>query len=389
MLNVRNPQRHQKPALKPVPIIGLFLSVLSALMLGVMPLDAATSPLLQAKKDAEAKGFAFFSNHDEIVALAKKEGKLRINSGLETRTYKPLTDGFKQKYPFMTDVRVDEIAGREAYQRFLLEVKAGQAKEWDMTHIPIDFAQEYIPYLKKQDIFGMAKQGVVKIDPRMIHPAERNVVSVTSSVTVVSYNKEAISENAVPAKWEDFLKPEFKGRKFILDTRPTEVAALIPAWGLERTLEFARKLAAQQPVWGSSGTRSNTSILAGEHSLCFGASFNVVKRVMAKDAAGRLAFKLSEPIPTRILNHPSGILSGSPHPHAALLWLEFMASPEGQEIIDKYEPFAASVFTHGSVAEQMTRGKQLSVVNWDHFTKFQDYTQKIVSVYGFPKPDIK
>ena len=354
-----------------------------------MAAGAATPSLSEAKKEALAKGYEFFGSHDEIVALAQKEGKLRINSGLETRAFKPLIEAFKQKYSFILDVHVDEIAGREAYQRFLLEVKAGQAKEWDATHIPIDFAQEYIPQLKKHDIFGMARSGVLKIDSRMVHPTERNVVSVTSSITVVSYNKELISEAQVPAKWEDFLKPEFKGRKFVLDTRPTEVAALVPAWGFERTLEFGRRLAAQQPVWGSSGTRSNTSILAGEYPLSFGASFNVVKRVMAKDPLRKLAIKLSEPIPTRILNHPSGILRMSPHPHAALLWLEFLASPEGQEIIDKYEPDAASVFTRGSVAEQMTRGKQLSIVDWNHFTKFQDYTEKLIAAYGFPKADIK
>jgi iron(III) transport system substrate-binding protein len=223
----------------------------------------------------------------------------------------------------------------------------------------------------------------------MVNPVDRTVVSVTSSVTVVSYNKDLIADNLVPSKWEDFLKAEFKGRKFILDTRPTEVAALVPVWGLERTLEFARRLAAQQPVWGSSGTRSNTTVAAGEYPLSFGASFNVVKRVMAKDPTGKLAFKLSEPIPTRILNHPSGILKTSSHPHAALLWLEFLASPEGQEIVDKHEPFAASVFTRGSVAEQMTRGKQLSIVDWNHFTKFQDYTDKLIAAYGFPKADVK
>jgi len=44
--------------------------------------------------------------------------------------------------------------------------------------------------------------------------------------------------------------------------------------------------------------------------------------------------------------------------------VEFLASPEGQEIIDKYDPLKASVYSPGSVHEQLTRGKQLSVVDW-------------------------
>ena len=351
------------------------------------PVGAASPSLAEAKKNAESKGYSFFVSHDEIVANARKEGALRINSGLETRTYKPLMDAFRQKYPFMTDIHIEEIAGREAYQRFILEVKAGQAKDWDMTHIPIDFAKDYIPYLKKHDIFGMARLGILKIDPRMVHPSERNIVSVTSAFSVVTYNRKLISDDKAPAQWEDFLKPEFKGNKFVLDLRPFVIAGLVPAWGLERTLDFARKLAAQQPVWGRTASRVNTSIATGENSIYVGSNFSAAKNSMSKDPAGNLSYKIIEPVPTRIIDLSSGILNTADHPNAALLWIEFLASAQGQEILDKYQPLGASVFTSGSITEQVTRGKKLSVVDWDHFAKFQEYNEKIFAAYGLPKAD--
>ncbi|MBI2988440.1 MAG: ABC transporter substrate-binding protein [Deltaproteobacteria bacterium] len=257
----------------------------------------------------------------------------------------------------MTDIHVGEITGQDTFQRVLLEIKAGQAKEWDIIHMPPDFGKEYIPYLMKQDILGMARHGVLKIDPRMVHSGERNIVGVTSAIRVVAYNKKLISEDKVPAKWEDFLKPEFKGKKFVLDLRPRQVAGLVPAWGLERALDFARKVAAQQPVWwGSSAARVNTAITTGEYSLYLGPNFSIVKRSMSKDPTGNLSYKIIEPVPTGIIEHASGILNTADHPHAALLWFEFLASPEGQEIIDKYEPLRASVFTPDSVTEQEVSG---------------------------------
>ncbi|MBI2987211.1 MAG: extracellular solute-binding protein [Deltaproteobacteria bacterium] len=324
-------------------------------------LAAVSDPaILQAKKEAEVKGHVFFTTHDEIVAMAKKEGKLRVMTGLEKPNFKPLMNAFKQKYPFLTDIHVEDIQGTEADQRFILEMKSGQAKGWDITHIPLDLANEYMPYLMRHDILGMAKHGVLKIDPRMIHPGERNIVSVTTNIRLVAYNRKLISEDKVPAKWEDFL-------------------------GLERTLDFARKLAAQQPVWGRGAARIITAIAAGEYSLFPGASFNLLKTAMGKDQTGSLNYKIIEPVPTRIIEDGVAILNTADHPHVALLWLEFLTSPEGQEIIDKYEPFAASVFTPGSVLEQVTRGKKLSVIDWDHFTKFQEYQEKIFAAYGFPK----
>ena len=205
-------------------------------------------------------------------------------------------------------------------------------------------------------------------------------------ISVVPYNRKLIPEDKVPAKWEDFLKPEFKGRKFAADIRPVQIAALVPAWGMERTLDFARKLAAQQPVWIRGITRMNTAIAIGELSLGLYSSFSSVRRAMDKDRTGSLSYKISEPVPTATWT-TFGILNTADNLHAALLWFEFLASPEGQEIIDKYEPFGASVFTPGSVTEQMTRGKELSVVDWGHFTKMQEYAAKIVAAYGFPKAD--
>ncbi|MBI2989448.1 MAG: ABC transporter substrate-binding protein [Deltaproteobacteria bacterium] len=366
-------------------IVGSFTLFL-LLMLAPTHAVAASATLLKAKKEAEAKGYIFYATHDEIVAMAKKEGKLRIMIGLERQNFQPLTNAFKQKYPFITDIHVEEVTS-DAYQRVLLEIKAGQAKGWDITHIPLALGKEYMPHIMKHDILGMAKHAVLKIDPRMVHPVERNVLGHTSVISVVAYNRKLISEDKVPDKWEDFLKPEFKGKKFVADIRPIQVPGLVPLWGLERTLDFARKLAAQQPVWGRGPARIATDIAAGEYSLMLDVNFSTVKRAMSKDPTGSLNYKVMEPVCTWIVFHASGILNTADRPHAALLWLEFLASPEGQEIIDKYEPFKASVFTPGSAVAQEVRGRELSLVDWNHFTKVQEYVEKIVAAFGFPRAE--
>jgi ABC-type Fe3+ transport system substrate-binding protein len=268
-----------------------------------------------------------------------------------------------------------------------MEMKLGQTKGWDITFAYLDFIPEYIPYLMKHDIAGMARQNVLKMDPRMVHPVERNMVSVTSSLTVVPYNRKLISDDKVPAKWEDFLKPEFKGRKFVTDVRPIQVAGLAPAWGLEKTLDFARKLAAQDPIWTRGATRTTTAVAVGEYSLYLGTNLGSINRAMGKDPTGNLKYKIIEPAPVRNVNGAMATLKAADHPHAALLWLEFLASPEGQEIIDKYEPLKASVFIPSSGIAQATRGKKLSVVDWDHFVKVEEYVAQIIAAYGFPKAD--
>ena len=365
--------------------VAALLLILWTLVPNSAALSASSSDLVEkAKQEAESKGYIFASNRDEIVAKAKKEGRLRAVTGLSTSAIKPMVEAFKKKYPFL-DVHVEEIEGTEAYERFLLELKAGGAKGWDSTYLPYDNYKAFLPYQMKIDILGMVSSGILNIHPRMVDPVNRNTVSANTIPQVVVYNRKLISEEKVPDKWEDFLKPDFKGRKFMADIRPSSVAALVPAWGLEKTLEFARKLAAQEPAWVRGGTRGITALQAGEFPLCLAVQFSSIKRSQAKDPTGSVGYKIAEPVPLRVVSRIDGVLRMAEHPHAALLWLEFHASPEGQKVLEDHGPFQASVFTTGSSTERETRGKKLSEVDWEQLGRLDEYEAKIVEAYGFPK----
>jgi iron(III) transport system substrate-binding protein len=358
----------------------VWVFVFTSLALGATRDDV----VLKAKREAESNGYIFAASRDEIVAKAKKEGQLRALSGLSTPAIKPMVEAFRKKYPFI-DTQAVEIEGAEAYQRFLLELKAGTSKKWDSTYIPYDNYKAFLPYQMKFDILGMVTAGILNIHPRMVDPVNRSTVSANTIANVAVYNRKLIAEEKVPSKWEDFLKPEFKGRKFMADVRPSSVAALVPAWGLEATLAFARRLAAQEPAWVTGGTRAITVLQAGEFALGLAVQSSSIKRVQVKNPASDVAYKLVEPIPVRVVSRIDGVLQSAEHPYAALLWLEFHASPEGQKVLEDYGPFQASVFTAGSVTEKETRGKKLSEVDWDHLARLDAYEAKIVEAYGFPR----
>jgi iron(III) transport system substrate-binding protein len=345
---------------------------------------AASDDVIQkAKKEAESSGYIFVTSRDEILARAKKEGQLRAVTGLSTPAIKPMVEAFKKKYPFI-DAQAVEIEGTAAYQRFLLELKAGTAK-WDCTYLPYDNYNAFLAYQLKFDILGMAAAGILNIHPRMIDPFNRNTMAANTIASVAIYNRKLIAEDKVPSKWEDFLKPEFKGRKIAADIRPGSVAALVPVWGLEATLNFARKFAAQEPVWVTGGTRAITVLQSGEAPLGLAVQSSSIKRAQAKDPAGVVAYKLVEPVPIRVVSRIDGVLQMAEHPYAALLWLEFQASPEGQKVLEDHGPFQASVFTPGASIERETRGKKLSEVDWADLAKLDEYEAKIVEAYGFPR----
>jgi iron(III) transport system substrate-binding protein len=365
----------------------IFASLFCLMLLSHASGATSAGTIDKAKQEAEARGYLFIDNHATIVAAAKKEGKLRALSGLDADAIKAMSAAFKKKYPFL-DVNIEEIEGTDAYQRFILQLQAGMVKGWDATFIPIDFFKDYQPYQKKIDLLGMARSGVLQIHPEMIHPVDRNTIGSSTILQVVAYNRKLLSEGKVPESWDDFLKPEFKGKKFLADIRPFPLFCLVPLWGLERTLDYARKLASQEPIWVRGATRLLTAIVAGEYALFMGPNFNSVRRAEVRDKTATIGLKVVEPVPTRIAR-ADGVLNGADNPHAAILWLEFHASAEAQEIMDKISPYQASIFHSGSATARATQGKKLSIVDWNHFQRAREYEEKIVDALGFPRAQIK
>src|SRR5262245_13687389 len=99
----------------------------------------AASPnpaLVKAKQEAETKGYTFLSTRDEIVAEAKKEGKLRVLGSMTSTTYKFMMEAFKKRYPFI-EVSVEDLRDNDAHKRTQLELKARRTIDWDLCYVVI------------------------------------------------------------------------------------------------------------------------------------------------------------------------------------------------------------------------------------------------------------
>jgi ABC-type Fe3+ transport system substrate-binding protein len=358
---------------------------LSSLPLSPAAFGADKTALQKAKTEAEFKGFLLAASRDEIISRAKKEGHLRVLSGFDPSTYRHMREAFMRKYPFV-EVYGEEAGGSASEVRFLTQLKAGPVN-WDVIPVSPDWYPEYQPHIKKFDILGMSRNEVLSIPETMIDPNYRDVVAMASTVTVIPYNQKILSAEQVPSRWEDFLKPEFKGRKFALDIRPHAQAAMIPGMGLEWVLGYCRKLAAQEPIWVRGQTRALSSLMTGEIPM-FVTGYQIVMRAMGKDRAGALAYKIIEPVPVRI-SDVEGTPASAPNPYAALLWLEFETSAEGQKILDAYEPHKGSIFVPGTDGERLIQGKKISLNSFETYSKTAQWYKLVIEAFGFPRAEEK
>lgn len=71
-------------------------------------------------------------------------------------------------------------------------------------------------------------------------------------------------------------------------------------------------------------------------------------------------------------------------PNIRILWVEFLASPEGQKIIDDFEEFNTPLYSPDSKLAKLIQGKKVSVNNWDTIHNSDKWQRMVIEAVGFP-----
>ena len=335
------------------------------------------SPRLVAEAAELAKGMTL----DAIVQGAKREGKLSWSTNLEEHEVRELHKVFQQEYPFIK-INYKRIMGGEQQQRILSEMQAGLFP-FDLMSIETEASDEFeklnylIDPVDWQKIFGM--------DARMVHP-KGYAVSVGNNPAGIFYNKKAVPKERVPKTWADCYNPYFMN-KMSVDVRPVHMLSVMYGYGMDWTLDFAKKLAANKPKWFRGNSLAVTMVASGEVILSCPASHGSWYRAALGKPDYPVGFVYPEgPIVAsrEILLTP---MKGAPNPNAALLMTGWVASKGVKYLRTGRDSLFHPESELGAQIKKM--GRQLKVADWDTAIRSEELMDKILQVWGFPKPERK
>jgi iron(III) transport system substrate-binding protein len=278
---------------------------------------------------AELAGYNKPDRERILYEGAKKEAKLMWYTSL---TGGPNTDApkvFEAKYPGIK-LEVYRSDSDGIIQRVMQEA---QAKRYIVDAIETTF-----PILKVMQenklLAAYFSPHLAQYPDEAKEKTDKGLVFWTTdreSYISVSYNTNSVQGNAVPKSFEDLLKPELKNKIGFAttDTGARIIAAMLTSKGPE----FVQKLKAQQislhPVSGRAildmvvsgelGASPTTFLSHARVSIAKGAPIKWVAMELVPANAGGVALPAS-----------------APHPHAALLFNDFLLSPEGQKFLGQY-----------------------------------------------------
>ena len=306
--------------MKTTTILPALAGVVVVLGLGAAGLPGVAGAAPQTV--AEIANYAGPDRQAVLEAGAKKEGQLLVyTTGTQTQA---VMEAFGRRYPFIR-VEVFREDSSNVARRILEEYKAGRYTV-DVISLTTGALRAN---MEAGNLQPYSSPQVAKYKKEAIEPGRHWVLDYESYLSL-GYNTKAISDAEAPRTLEDLLDPKWKGKMAIPGT--TTLGNWVGALVLDKGEDFVKKLGAQQiRVYEVSGRAVANLVVSGEVPLS-PAIYN--SHVFASRADGA-------PISWRAIGGTYSTIDGiaipakSAHPHAAMLYADFLLSPVGQKELQK------------------------------------------------------
>ena len=281
-----------------------------------------------ASKPATAAEIALYQGRDRELLLiegARKEGQvLFYNSNTWLST---VAQEFEKKYPFIkvsvwrSDSKniVKRVMEEYASGRFLADVVETTDASLAILQRKGIFQEYYSPEAAaySDEVKEKGKNGLYYLADREIYIG-------------LGFNTRLIPPADAPKTYKDLLDPKWKGKMSLTNT-DTGIRWIGNAeTGMGR--DYLEKLSRQEiKVQNIAAAALAGLIISGEVPLSptiFNSNIHT-----AKETGAPVEWRPLEPVIANVGS--SGITSKPPHPHAALLFLDYLHSKEGQKVVMK------------------------------------------------------
>jgi len=284
-----------------------------------------------AERNAAVYLYEGADREQRLIERARQEGTLVLYTSLATSESVPLTQAFEKKYGVkvqlwrsLSDAVVQRALNEAKARRHNVDVIETNAPELEALARERVTARFFSPYIADIPAWGV--------------PPHRMWISDRVDYFVVAFNTAKVRREELPATYEGFLDPKWKGRIGLEATDQEWLAGLAKHWGEKRALEFFRGLVAMRPDVRKGHVLLSEMVAAGEVPVSLTNYASNADSMKRRDKP--IDWKPVEPV----IGRPQaiGLAANAPHPNAALLFADFVLSPEGQQLFNSMGRFPSS-----------------------------------------------
>ena len=273
-----------------------------------------------------AADLAVYEGPDRLQRLVeggRHEAELSIYTSAQVTDLGAVIEAYEQKYGVKASVW---RAGSEAVlNRAIQEARAGR----HTVDIVDTNAPELEALSREQHLQRVKSPYLADLIAPAIRPHGEWVGS-RINVFVHAYNTRLVKKEELPKTWEDLADPKWKGRLGIEQEDFDWLAGIYSEIGEERAGKVFKQIAASNGISVRKGHTLLTQLVAsGEVPLAL-TVYNYKAEQLRRQGAPIDWFTIGNAIARP---NGLGVMRRAPHPHAAVLFYDFVLSEEGQKIL--------------------------------------------------------
>lgn len=305
-----------------------------------------------------------------LVGGAKKEGKLNLYTNMGIDHSQPLLDRFQKKYPFI-QASLFRLGGTVLLEKIVTETRVGR----HLFDVVLGRG-EHVPQLKGRGLIAPYKSPERERLKEGMTDKESYWSVVFLNTYVLAYNTMLLKREELPKSYQDLLHPNWKG-KISMDNENYEwFSGLLDEWGKHKGLEYMRRLAAQEMRFGRGPNLRLQLMAAGEMPL--GVVYGPRAQVF-KTKGAPIDWVPLEPVIVQL--NPIMLAARAPNPNAAKLFIDFVLSKEGQEMIRDFNRIGPREDVSPN-PPALFQGFRYRVIDPDSYENFPQIVKLYREVFG-------
>ena len=298
---------------------GLLLRLLGeAILATVMTLAAAA-----AQADSGLATYQGADRLQRIAEAAKREGELTIYTSTPVEDMKVLTVAFERKYGIKT--KVWRASSEKVLQRAVAEARA---QRFDVDAFDTNGPQ-LEALVREKLLTPVWSPSLASLVPEARF-AHQSWVGTRLLIFVLAYNTKLVRKTELPASYDGFADPKWKGRLGIEAEDSDWFATISTLMGEAEAETLFRSIVAANGVSVRKGHTLLTQLVASGEVPVALTVYNY-KAEQLKNQGAPIDWYVIPPAIARA--NGVGVAARAPHPNAALLWYEFELGEEGQRLL--------------------------------------------------------
>jgi iron(III) transport system substrate-binding protein len=286
----------------------------------------ATVMALAAAAAQADSGLATYQGADRlqrIAEAAKGEGELTIYTSTPVEDMKVLTDAFERKYGIKT--KVWRASSEKVLQRAVAEARA---QRFDVDAFDTNGPQ-LEALVREKLLTPVWSPSLASLVPEARF-AHQSWVGTRLLIFVLAYNTKLVRKSELPASYDGFADPKWKGRLGIEAEDSDWFATISTLMGEAKAETLFRSIVAANGVSVRKGHTLLTQLVASGEVPVALTVYNY-KAEQLKNQGAPIDWYVIPPAIARA--NGVGVAARAPHPNAALLWYEFELGEEGQRLL--------------------------------------------------------